>query len=166
MKKVISLLMVLSMMLCMSVTVLANDSKVTTSGGSSTTIATYSKDASYTVTIPSAITVVANDGSPTAETLTIGAVVAKPGQELKVTVSSKNNWEVKNTNNGVTEGYGYDLYAGDATTTEKIASVNAGETEETTVSLTAKLKSGVTATTAGDYTDTLTFTVTVADKAS
>lgn len=149
MKKLLSLALVLAMLLTMSVTAFAadiNESSISKSG--STTI-TYSADDSYVVTIPDSITV------GTDATVSVSNVTLAQGYNLVVSVSSKNNWTLKNGDNTI----GYTLKIDDSTIVNNgtVLTVKSGETASKTLKTTL---SGA-AMYSGSYNDTLTFNLYV-----
>ncbi len=125
-----------------------------------TTPVTYTKQDSWSVTIPESITIGGEGG-----TVEASGVVIEDGKALKVTVSSTNNWYVKTE--GKT-GFKYKLKAGGTEITSEsntVLTVDAGTPTES-VELTAEINDSTAenkSTGGNAYTDTLTFSVAVAN---
>ncbi len=124
------------------------------------TTVTYTAADSWTVTIPDTIDIASPNGDN--DKVSASGVKIEEGKELNVTVTSKNNWHLKNGDTGT--GLEYELKAdGSALTENKVLSVAAG-TDGDEAALTAELKNADNYSTGGKaYTDELTFTVSVDD---
>ncbi len=125
---------------------------------------TYHADDAWSVTIPEAIEI---GGSEVTVSVADGMKIEK-GKSLKITVSSKNSWKVQSASDVSGEnGYEYELKKDGTRVTSEVLSVGAGTSGEQTASLTAELTETAKtdaekySTGDGDYTDELTFTVTV-----
>lgn len=132
---------------------------------------TYTVPEAYTVTIPDAVqfTGASSDAENTINTaVKATGVVLKHGQRLEVTVSGKHyssGWNLDD-GNGNKLSYTFQKAEGvspatDVTPSEALLSVSAGSEAEKTVNLSFKIPSD--AKIAGEYTDTLTFHVKVAN---
>jgi hypothetical protein len=146
------------MMLCMSVTVLADDTSVTQSSTvqSGTTIAEYKQSSGFTVVIPAEITV----DSGSAITVEAKTVYLNHGDYLHVKVSSS-DWKLKlEGDNSTTLAYKLNDGNTDITSAKEVLLVESGTTSGK-VSLSASLADDAEVKKSGTYKDTLTFTVTV-----
>lgn len=146
MKKTLSLILALIMMMSMTTAFAADLNKESKTG---TTDVTYNAKEGYIVTIPQSITV---DGS--AQALNASNVIIGDGKSLKVSVTSANTWVLKHAT--ADDDLAYTLTAGTWT------SANTGDSVVLTVesgaltgnvSLSAALNDGVAASYDGDYSD-------------
>ena len=142
------------------------DNKITSGGGNSAqTTVTYSVGNTWEVTIPDGI-IIGGDGTGTG-TVSASGVKIEKDTNLEVSVHSQNEWTVKNTEED--KQLSYELKKGgtkveqDGTVLSVAAGTDSGEQE-----LTAELTADSKKYSAGEdsYTDELTFTVEVKDKAA
>ena len=142
-----------------AVNVASAETKVDNGKGASTTTVTYSAEDAWKVTIPETITI----GGQDPITVSASEVKIEKGKKLKVTVSSANGWKVKSGDKELD----YELKKGGTTldndSNNTVLEVEAG-TPTGSETLTANMKdTAANYSTGGEsYTDTLTFTVTVA----
>ncbi len=147
-------------------TVASAETTLEPGSASSTTTVTYQVDSTWEVTIPDSIELHA-DGSETTASVSASGVKIEQGQKLTVTVESENEWKVQDS--GKTNGFDYQVTK-DGTSLDNSSNNTVLEVEAGTASGSQELKAKLTdATDAGKYstgeeayTDTLTFTVTVA----
>ena len=158
MKKALSLLLALTMVLSLNVIAFATGTPITQAdSGSETVEISHKVDEAYTVTIP------ADFDLETGATISADGVVIESGKQLEVTVSSASGWKLKRADVTDDEGIAYELSVTGAAVAlvngDAVLTVAAGETTGGSAALTGTLIG--TATEAGTYTDTLTFTVAV-----
>lgn len=167
MKKIFSLLLVTTLLLSMSIVSFA--AEITTDNTIQNVTVTYGTNQSFVVTIPSNI-VIDSEGAGEAEISASNVMIAF-GKVLKVTVSGDDyvdKWELIDKN----EPTNTLTYYIENPAEEKIANgdvvldVESGEAYNKTVSDIMYFWITDTITKAGEYTDTLTFTVTVEDEAA
>lgn len=162
MKKILSCVMALSLAASAAMSVSAAQ-QITSGTTEGQTILNSVQDPAYTVIIPDAEVNVTGE-----TTMTVDAQNVKIGDEqnLKLTVESKNNFEMKCGTDA--HSVSYDLYKGDtssgtklndAPTTALISTKSVADVDDVTLTI-ANLNT-TKATCAGKYTDTLTFTVAV-----
>jgi len=165
MKKVISLVLALVMVMSMTTMVaLADDPQVTTSGGTTNTTATYTKASGFTVTIPAATTIDATSKTATISVAASGVIIDS-GKKLSVTMhaasfSSGKFYVDLSTNDDAVE---YTIKNGEtAVTTDnaEILAVAAGTASGSTT-LNLALATGADSKKSGAHTDTITFTCSV-----
>lgn len=156
MKKIVSLVLVLALTLSLSIPVFAaGNNTLNQATDSGTTTATYRKDKAYTVTIPADITV-----GGEAITISASGVMIDPKDTLKVKVSSANGWEVSYQD--VSLAYHLVMNSTEVRDNDTVVLSVAAGTPTGSQKLTAALDSDVNVTKSGAYTDTLTFTVSIA----
>lgn len=158
MKKLFAMLLVVAMLATMSVT--ASAAEITAPGEKETTVTyTYAPVNEYVVTIPDTITI------GTDATVSASVTEMEDSKELVVTVASENSWKLVDTTNTENRLW-YNMSIGEGTTIlrndDTVLTVEDVTTSPETVTLSTKLES--TATVAGTYQDTLTFTVSLRDK--
>ena len=154
MKKIVSLILALVMMMSLSTVAFAANTDVTQESAQTGNMTVkYTVSDGYTVSIPDEIAI---DGDAT---ITATNVKIDPTKKLQVTVVSANQWLLKNgADANVT--LAYDLKIGDDVLADSDVVLEAAAgTETKSVTLSAALDTGVEATQSGSYTDTLTFTV-------
>lgn len=158
MKKLFSMLLVVAMLATMSVTAFAAD--ITEPGDKQTTVTyTYAPVNEYVVTIPDTITI------GTDATVSASVTEMEEHKELIVTVTSENDWKLKDTTNAEnTVYYNMSINAGATTlwNDDIVLTVESVTASPETVTLSTELEDPVTV--AGTYQDTLTFTVSLRDK--
>lgn len=170
-RKLFAAILAACLVATMAVPALADDNTTNNTLNSTTptgsTTVTYTQAQSYTVTIPSEITLQPYNASTNTTTLTVSAsnVVIDYGKVLKVTVSSGNVWKVVDkVNTSSTDTWAYTLKKSEITldnsTNNEVLSVAAG-TATGSQELTAQLSQAITKS--GTYEDILTFTVSVTD---
>lgn len=156
MKKLFTILLAVMMMATVSTTAFAEEIKLDTENKTGDVTIEYTQSESYVVIIPDSMTV-GTDKTVEADNIVIGY-----GKQLTVSVSSKNNWTLKNNDDSLK----YTLKIGDtaASTNNTVLTAVSGDTVSKTLS--ATLDDDQSAKYAGNYTDTLTFTVSVNDATS
>ena len=121
----------------------------------------------YTVLIPSAIDF--TDG----DSVAIDYAKLEESTTLSVSVKSNGDWKLT-PENGASNTYGYDMFIGGSTNAavndDVVVSVDAGSAsasvkdasdDDVTAAVSFALDNGVTIKTAGKFTDTLTFTISI-----
>lgn len=156
MKKIISLALAVMMIATMSVTAFAADNTLDNENKTGDVTIEYTQSESYVVIIPDSMTV-GTDKTVEADNIVIGY-----GKQLTVSVSSQNSWKLINNDDSLD----YTLKIGDtaASANSTVLTAKSGETVSKTLS--ATLDDDQSAKYAGNYTDTLTFTVSVNDATS
>ena len=159
MKKLIAFVLALAMATIMSVTALAADTTITQDSDPKTgaTTVKFSVDPTYTVTIPAEVTLTYDETSNSYKgsgDITTGAVRLLQYQEIRVTVTG--DFKMTSAENAELR---YTMTIGDSA-----AAVTSGDTVATFVTSTEAQSvtlnySAANPTYAGDYTDTLTFTI-------
>ena len=160
MKKVLCLLLTLSL-LCAGVALA--DTSITTDGGTGSTTVTYTvpeAQTGYTVIIPASVTI-PQGGTSTTMQISIGTgSTLESGKTLSVKLeSSANSFQLKQGDNAITYAVKKDsqtVNAGDA-----VLSWTGGEVIPAAATLTMELTESTDGKTAGDYSDTLTFKLSV-----
>ena len=160
MKKVLCLLLTLSL-LCAGVALA--DTSITTDGGTGSTTVTYTvpeAQTGYTVIIPASVTI-PQGGTSTTMQISIGTgSTLESGKTLSVKLeSSANSFQLKQGDSAITYAVKKDsqtVNAGDA-----VLSWKGGEVIPAAATLTMKLTESTDGKTAGDYSDTLTFKLSV-----
>ena len=152
MKKLFALILTVALLATMSVTVSAEDSAPET--GDKATTSTYSVAPTYTVTIPTAITI---DGA--ADTISAENVVVEKGQYVSVALAESNNFIVT-TAEGAT--LTYTVLQGDEIVTAggEILAVNPADGKTGSASIVFDINESAIKF-AGVYTGTATFTISV-----
>ena len=160
MKKLISLLLTLNL-LCAGAALA--DTEITTDGGTGSTTVTYTvpeAQTGYTVIIPASVAIPQGDTSTTMQ-ISIGTgSTLESGKTLSVKLeSSANSFQLKQGDNAITYAVKKDnqtVNAGDA-----VLSWKGGEAIPAATTLTMELTESTDDKTAGDYSDTLTFKLSV-----
>ena len=173
MKKFLSSVLCLAMLLSMGTTVFADwdeweelDNNITTDGGHQNVTVTYGVSESFIVTIPSNFTI-GQSGTATAD-VSASNVMISAGNVLDVYISGHDysgSWELidsNNNNNRLTYTIGTGAGLSNIVNNSVVLSVEAGEAYNSTVYETMHFTIVDELTSAGIYTDTLTFTVNVA----
>lgn len=165
-KKIASGLLATSMLLAMSTTAFAAGTNISTDGGTGETVISYGMDQSFVVTIPADFII---DGQTNKATAKVSAsnVMIGDGKVLEVTITGDDytdKWELIDkveANNkleytiGTTDG-GNDIISGSV-----VLAVDAGDAYNKTVEEVMHFEVIGTLSKAGEYDDTLTFTVDV-----
>lgn len=157
MKKIISLALAVLIIAAMSVTAFAAEIKQDTENKTGSTDITYTATESYVVIIPESMTV------GTTATVEADNILIGYNKQLTVSVSSQNEWKLKNNDDGL----GYTLHIGETgvtSTNNTVLTAASGDTVSKTLSVT--IDPNQSPKYAGNYTDTLTFTVSVNDATS
>lgn len=157
MKKIISLALAVLMIAAMSVTAFAADIKQDTANKTGDVTIEYTQSESYVVIIPDSMTV------GTDATVEVNDIVIGYNKQLTVSVSSQNEWKLKNNDDGL----GYTLHIGETgvtSTNNTVLTAASGDTASKTLSVT--IDPNQSPKYAGNYTDTLTFNVSVGDATS
>ena len=160
MKKIFCLLLTLSL-LCMGVALA--DTNITTDGGTGSTTVTYTvpePGTGYTVVIPASVAISQGETSTTMQ-ISVGAgSTLESGKTLSVKLeSSANSFQLKQGDNAITYAVKKDsqtVNAGDA-----VLSWTGDEAIPAAATLTMELTESTDGKTAGDYSDTLTFKLSV-----
>lgn len=162
MKKIFCLLLTLSL-LCMGVALA--DTNITTDGGTGSTTVTYTvpePGTGYTVVIPASVAILQGETSTTMQ-ISVGAgSTLESGKTLSVQLeSSANNFSLKQAGGSDAIAYAVKkdsqaVKAGDA-----VLSWTGGEAIPAAATLTMELTESTDDKTAGDYSDTLTFKLSV-----
>ena len=163
MKKILSFILCIAMILSMSVTALA--SNITFDGGVNETLVTYGMSEGFTVTIPTDFTI-DNSGETSAE-VSASHVMLAHGNILEVTVSghdyeSTGSWELVDeaeATNMLTYTIGSTDGASDIVNNSVVLAVEAGEAWDETITKIMYFTVVDELINAGNYKDTLTFTV-------
>lgn len=166
MKKIFALVLAIAMIAAMSVTVFAHQVAGVHSDAAVTPAeditAKYVLDESWSVSLPAADVTV---GVDTAE-ITITAAAIDWDHKIDVTVDSTNDWELTNDDTGLADApsitYKATLAGADVTESTVLATAQAADLGTLTVT-NGELSFALvdTVKVAGDYSDTLTFTVAV-----
>ncbi len=162
MKKFLSLALVIAMMLMMSATVYAgtitNDGSVSGDINQDVTV-TYTSTVSYTVTIPDSMTI--GDEA----TISVSEVMIDADQGLSITVAStqyNNGWLLKDQSTNKTVGYTLKNGEAAADIPNNGTVLNTTSGVDKTATLYTEIKRAPLYT--GTFTDTLTFSVKIADR--
>lgn len=165
MKKILSCVLCLTMMLSMGTTAFA--SNISTDGGSQDVTVTYGMTEGFTVTIPTDFTI--NDTAKATAKVSASNVVIAHGSTLKVAVSGDDyvdSWELVDeaeADNTLTYTIGTTEGGNEITNGSIVLDVESGEAYGSTVTETMYFTVVDELAKAGTYTDTLTFTVSVED---
>lgn len=165
MKKILSCVLCLAMMLSMGTVTFA--SEISTDGGSQNTVVTYGMSEGFTVTIPTNFTI--DESKKATADVSASNVVIAHGSTLKVAVSGNDyvdSWELvdeEEATNTLTYTIGTTEGGNDIVNNSVVLSVGAGEAYNDTVEETMYFTVTDTLSKAGTYKDTLTFTVSVED---
>ncbi len=165
MKKILSCVLCLAMMLSMGTVAFA--SEISTDGGSQNTVVTYGMSEGFTVTIPTNFTI--DETKKATADVSASNVVIAHGSTLKVAVSGNDyvdSWELVDeaeATNTLTYTIGTTEGGNDIVNNSVVLSVGAGEAYGSTVTETMHFTVIDELSKAGTYKDTLTFTVSVED---
>ena len=161
MKKIVSLILALVMMMSLSTVAFAALDANSQSGNVKVS---YGVEGSYSVTIPSDIALSGTVGSltGTGEVAVVAGSQILPTQNLTVKVSSANTWKLKNVEEiaytlKVDNGEAFTEKEDNVVLTASAAEVNTGKTAALAFACSAPEFAY-----SGEYSDTLTFTVAVA----
>ena len=153
MKKIFCLLLALSL-LCAGVALA--DTEITTDGGTGSTTVTY------TVVIPASVAIPQGETSTTMQ-ISVGAgSTLESGKTLSVKLeSSANNFSLKLAGGSDTIGYKVEKDSQAVNAGNAVLSWTGGEVIPAAATLTMELTESTDGKTAGDYSDTLTFKLSV-----
>ena len=162
MKKIFCLLLTLSL-LCMGVALA--DTEITTDGGTGSTTVTYTvpeAQTGYTVIIPASVTIPQGGTSATMQ-ISVGAdSTLESGKTLSVKLeSSANNFSLKLAGGSDAIGYKVEKDSQNLSANDEVLSWTGGEAIPAAATLTMELTESTDGKTAGDYSDTLTFKLSV-----
>lgn len=162
MKKIFCLLLTLSL-LCMGVALA--DTEITTDGGTGSTTVTYTvpeAQTGYTVIIPASVTI-PQGGTSTTMQISIGTgSTLESGKTLSVKLeSSANNFSLKLAGGSDAIGYKVEKDSQNLSANDEVLSWTGGEAIPAAATLTMELTESTDGKTAGDYSDTLTFKLSV-----
>lgn len=167
MKKLLTIMLALVMVLSLSVTALAADITQDSDPKTGNTTVTFNVDPTYTVTIPATVELekkTAADETVTYEKdLTVSAenVRLLEGKQIQVTLTSDFTLTNDTQNGGAATNLSYTVTVGDSATPivtdGVVATFGTSTTEQTSVLHFA----AANPTYAGDYSDTVTFTISV-----
>lgn len=162
MKKVLCLLLTLSL-LCAGVALA--DTSITTDGGTGSTTVTYTvpeAQTGYTVIIPASVTI-PQGGTSTTMQISIGTgSTLESGKTLSVKLeSSANNFSLKLAGGSDAIGYKVEKDNQAVNAGGEVLSWTGGEAIPAAATLTMELTESTDGKTAGDYSDTLTFKLSV-----
>ena len=158
MKKIFCLLLTLSL-LCMGVALA--DTEITTDGGTGSTTVTYTvpePGTDFVVIIPPSVTIPQGGTSATMQ-ISVGAdSTLESGKTLSVKLeSSANNFSLKLTGGSDTIGYKVEKDSQAVNAGGEVLSWTGGEAIPAAATLTMALTESTGGKTAGEYSDTLTF---------
>ena len=162
MKKLLSLLLTLSLLYA---GVALADTEITTDGGTGSTTVTYTvpeAGTGYTVIIPASVNIPQGDTSTTMQ-ISIGTgSTLESGKTLSVKLeSSANNFSLKLAGGSDTIGYKVEKDSQAVNAGNAVLSWTGGEVIPAAATLTMELTESTDGKTAGDYSDTLTFKLSV-----
>ena len=162
MKKIFCLLLALSL-LCMGVALA--DTEITTDGGTGSTTVTYTvpeAQTGYTVIIPASVTI-PQGGTSTTMQISIGTgSTLESGKTLSVKLeSSANNFSLKLAGGSDAIGYKVEKDGQAVNASGDVLSWTGGQAIPEAATLTMELTESTDGKTAGDYSDTLTFKLSV-----
>lgn len=162
MKKPICLLLALGL-LCAGAALA--DTEITTDGGTGSTTVTYTvpeAQTGYTVIIPASVAIPQGDTSITMQ-ISIGTgSTLESGKTLSVKLeSSANNFSLKLAGGSDTIGYKVEKDSQAVNAGDAVLSWTGGEAIPAATTLTMELTESTDGKTAGDYSDTLTFKLSV-----
>lgn len=160
MKKILSLAMVFCLCLCMGVTAFATD--ITVDGvQSGTTNVAYGLESSYTVVIPDTI-IIDSDTHKGAGAVSASDVIIAANTSLRVTLAGKDALvDEADADNKLTYKIGKTDGGSDVDNDTVVLTVASGAAWDTEVVQNLFFELTQDVTKAGNYSDTLTFTVTV-----
>ena len=172
MKKLLTIMLALVMVLSLSVTALAADITQDSDPKTGNTTVTFNVDPTYTVTIPATVELekkTAADETVTYEKdLTVSAenVRLLEGKQIQVTLTSDFTLTNDTQNGGAATNLSYTVTVGDSATPivtdGVVATFGTSTTEQTSVLHFA----AANPTYAGDYSDTVTFTISVVNSSN
>ena len=162
MKKIFCLLLTLSL-LCMGVALA--DTSITTDGGTGSTTVTYTvpeAQTGYTVIIPASVTI-PQGGTSTTMQISVGAgSTLESGKTLSVKLeSSTNGFKLQLAEGSETISYKVEKDSQAVDAGGEVLSWTGGEAIPAATTLTMELTESTDGKTAGDYSDTLTFKLSV-----
>ena len=162
MKRILCSLLVLSL-LCAGVALA--DTEITTDGGTGSTTVTYTvpePGTGYTVVIPASVAILQGETSTTMQ-ISVGAgSTLESGKTLSVKLeSSANNFSLKLAGGSDTIGYKVEKDSQNLSANDEVLSWTGGEVIPAAATLTMELTESTDGKTAGDYSDTLTFKLSV-----
>ena len=162
MKRILCSLLVLSL-LCAGVALA--DTNITTDGGTGSTTVTYTvpeAQTGYTVIIPASVTI-PQGGTSTTMQISIGTgSTLESGKTLSVKLeSSANNFSLKLAGGSDAIGYKVEKDSQAVNAGDAVLSWTGGEVIPAAATLTMELTESTDGKTAGDYSDTLTFKLSV-----
>ena len=162
MKKIFCLLLALSL-LCAGVALA--DTQITTDGGAGSTTVTYTvpqAQTGYTVIIPASAVIPQGDTSTTMQISVGEGSTLESGKTLSVKLeSSANNFSLKLAGGSDTIGYKVEKDSQAVNAGDAVLSWTGGEVIPAAATLTMELTESTDGKTAGDYSDTLTFKLSV-----
>ena len=158
MKKILCLLLTLSL-LCAGVALA--DTEITTDGGTGSTTVTYTipeAQTGYTVIIPPSVSILQGETSATMQ-ISVGAdSTLESGKTLSVKLeSSANNFSLKLAGGSDAIAYAVKKDSQAVNASDAVLSWTGGEAIPAAATLTMGLTESTDGKTAGDYSDTLTF---------
>lgn len=162
MKKIFCLLLTLSL-LCMGVALA--DTEITTDGGTGSTTVTYTvpePGTGYTVVIPASVAIPQGETSTTMQ-ISVGAgSTLESGKTLSVKLeSSANGFKLQLAEGSETIGYAVKKDSQTVNAGDAVLSWKGDEAIPAATTLTMELTESTDGKTAGDYSDTLTFKLTL-----
>ena len=162
MKKLICLLLTLSL-LCAGIALA--DTNITTDGGTGSTTVTYTvpePGTGYTVVIPASVAIPQGETSTTMQ-ISVGAdSTLEPGKTLSVKLeSSANGFKLQLAEGSETISYKVEKDGQAENAGGDVLSWTGGEAIPAATTLTMELTESTDGKTAGDYSDTLTFKLTL-----
>ena len=162
MKRILCSLLVLSL-LCAGVALA--DTNITTDGGTGETTLTYTvpePESNYTVIIPADVKFAEEQTSTTMQ-ISVGAdSTLESGKTLSVKLeSSANNFSLKLAGGSDAIGYKVEKDSQNLSANDEVLSWTGGEAIPAAATLTMELTESTDGKTAGDYSDTLTFKLSV-----
>ena len=162
MKKPICLLLALSL-LCAGIALA--DTNITTDGGTGSTTVTYTvpePGTGYTVVIPASVAILQGETSTTMQ-ISIGTgSTLESGKTLSVKLeSSANNFSLKQAGGSDAIAYAVKKDSQAVNAGDAVLSWKGGEAIPAATTLTMELTESTDGKTAGDYSDTLTFKLSV-----
>lgn len=162
MKKLLAIALTLVMVLSLSVTAFAADITQDSNPKTADTNVTFNVDPTYTVTIPATVTLAkAADGSYKQDAgITAADVRLLEGQTITVTLAS--DFKLTTGAAGATYELPYTVKVGDATTAIATGDTVATFTTDTNSQSSTLHFAAANPTYAGEYSDTVTFTIAVA----
>ena len=162
MKKIFCLLLTLSL-LCMGVALA--DTEITTEGGTGETTVNYTvpePGTEFVVIIPPSVTIPQGETSATMQISVGTGSTLESGKTLSVKLeSSANNFSLKLAGGSDTIGYKVEKDSQAVNAGDDVLSWTGGEVIPAAATLTMELTESTDGKTAGDYSDTLTFKLSV-----